>query len=73
MINYEKYLKNGKKPSGTCGKRAVFMKKVDRDKVRAVIKPKIIKTYLRKSVIFDCCYRFIRRSHQNGFENKKIT
>lgn len=73
IINYTEFLKSGKNPAATCGKRAVFMKKIDRDKVRATIKPKIIKTYLRRSVIFDCCYRFIKRSQQSGFESKKIT
>lgn len=72
MVNYEKYMKNDKKSLGTCGKRAVFLKKVGRDKVQAMIKPKIIKKYLRKSVIFDCCYRFLSRSTQRGFENKRI-
>lgn len=73
MVDYAKYLKNAKKFTDTCGKRAVFLKKVDGDKVQALIKPKIVKTYLRKSVIFDCCYRFISRFPRNQYGySKKI-
>ncbi|KAJ2952639.1 hypothetical protein O0L34_g6970 [Tuta absoluta] len=59
-----------RKRSSSCGKRAVFLKKIGDEEVQAVIKEKIVKTYLRKSAIFECCYRFIIASKRA--ESRKI-
>ncbi|CAH0406593.1 unnamed protein product [Chilo suppressalis] len=66
MIEYKKYKKRQK----NCGKRAVFLKKVDEEYVQVMIKTRAMGKYLRKSVNFSCCYRFIRRSSHH--ETTKI-
>ncbi|KAI5636288.1 hypothetical protein NE865_10954 [Phthorimaea operculella] len=59
-----------RKRSRSCGKRAVFLKKIGDEEVQAVIKEKTVKTYLRKSAVFECCYRFIIASKRA--ESRKI-
>ncbi|XP_063620155.1 uncharacterized protein LOC134792763 [Cydia splendana] len=73
MINYRKQIENEKKHKqkrSDCGKRAVHIKKIDGDRVRATVNPLVMKKYLRKSARFDCCYRFLQL--RSGHENTKI-
>ncbi|XP_026757883.1 uncharacterized protein LOC113517421 isoform X2 [Galleria mellonella] len=69
LINYRE--ETSKKP-GSCGRRAVFLKKIGIDKVQVSIKSRIMKKYLRKSITYHCCYKFISRSNQPGHEHINI-
>ncbi|KAM3963411.1 uncharacterized protein ACR2FA_002347 [Aphomia sociella] len=70
MINYLE--EKPPKKQGSCGKRAVFLKKIGPDKVHFMIKARVIKKFLRKNSIFHCCYKFISRSSQPNREHTNI-
>ncbi|XP_059054354.1 uncharacterized protein LOC131848490 [Achroia grisella] len=71
MINYKE--ENSSAKPGSCGKRAVFLKKIGTDKVHISITANVMKKYLRKkNGNFHCCYRFISRSTQPGHEHTNI-
>ncbi|KAL4714185.1 hypothetical protein ACJJTC_008539 [Scirpophaga incertulas] len=68
MIHFGKY----KKQQHTCGKRAVYLQKVNETNVRFSIKSRVMKEYTHKSTSFYCCYRFIMKPHDSDYKNRKI-
>ncbi|XP_075970075.1 uncharacterized protein LOC142972671 [Anticarsia gemmatalis] len=76
MVDYVKSISNNTKRKVTCGKRAVFLRKVDGTTVQAFIKSNILHKYMKHSgKRFDCCYKFIiqtdelRREGRIAFSN----
>ncbi|XP_047021676.1 uncharacterized protein LOC124631357 [Helicoverpa zea] len=63
MVDYEKHVSNTtNNKNEMCGKRAVFIRKYDKDKVIARIKSAVLKKYSKlkiHSVHTQCCYKFI--------------
>ncbi|CAH2086660.1 unnamed protein product [Euphydryas editha] len=69
MVNYSS-VKHFKR--GSCGNRAVYLKKVNDTKIKVSIKEKSMRKYLRKSSKYICCYRYFQRSTEKGFRHKKL-
>lgn len=62
LVNYIKYINKNLTRRATCGKRAVFLRKFDKDTVQAFVKRSIVEKYMRHNGTFsDCCYRFLLR------------
>ncbi|XP_049867210.1 uncharacterized protein LOC126367636 [Pectinophora gossypiella] len=72
IIPYQIINKKQKHKPGTCGIRAVYLKRVEVDTVQAIIKDKLMKTYLRKGDRYECCYRFFTKYTHPGKERTKI-
>ncbi|KAJ8725524.1 hypothetical protein PYW08_003707 [Mythimna loreyi] len=72
VINYRKYKRNvTRNLNEMCGKRAVFLRKYDDDKVIARIKTRKMDRST-KDVRIQCCYKFIIDTLYNPHERDKI-
>ncbi|XP_026495163.1 uncharacterized protein LOC113400019 isoform X1 [Vanessa tameamea] len=69
MVNYSS-IKKWKR--GSCGNRAVYLKRVQDSRIRASIKEKNIRKYLKRTSKYKCCYRYFQRSTRPGFEHRKL-
>lgn len=69
MVNYSS-IKNLKR--GSCGNRAVYLKKVYENKIKVSIKEKAMTKYLRKSSKYICCYRYFKRLTGPGFKHRQL-
>ncbi|CAH0604567.1 unnamed protein product [Chrysodeixis includens] len=65
LVDYKKHVIDlDKNKNFTCGRRAVFLRKVGDNIVKANIKPFILVKYMKDYKTFDCCYQFIIDSVQ---------
>ncbi|CAH2074273.1 unnamed protein product, partial [Iphiclides podalirius] len=72
--NFSKTLKfiEAKYEKKTCGHRAIFVDKIEQDKIQFTIHNQTMKEY-SKSKHFTCCYKFASRSTESGNEDTAIT
>ena len=73
MIKYRKYLRNRTETlDDMCGKRAVFLRKYDDDKIIARIKYQKMRKSAKKNTRIQCCHKFIINTLHNPHERVKI-
>lgn len=69
LVNY-KIGKEWKKAS--CGERAIFLRRIDETKLKVSVREKSMKKYLKRSLNYNCCYKFFQRSLRPGFQYRKL-
>lgn len=68
MLNFQ----DTTKTKYLCEKRAIFLSKINGDKIKFTIKEESLLKYYGKTKFSHCCYSFVRSSHVGSNKNKRI-